>query len=125
MRVHVTPDEERYLIEEGEPLEVTIRGVSTVLKPGEKVVIHPAPPPVGIRRGRRDGLTERHLGEVRDHDIGARCEELFRLPAAVHADDEPEVPRSAGTHACLGVLHDHRSRGVDAQPLCGFQEHGW
>jgi len=43
LRVQLTLDEERYLIEEGEPLEVTIHGVSTVLKPGEKVVVHPAP----------------------------------------------------------------------------------
>ena len=43
LRLHLTADEERYLIEEGEPLEVTIYGVSTVLKPGEKVVVHPTP----------------------------------------------------------------------------------
>jgi hypothetical protein len=41
--VHLTADEERYLIEEGDPLEVGIHGVPTVCKPGEKVVVHPSP----------------------------------------------------------------------------------
>jgi alpha,alpha-trehalose phosphorylase len=42
VRVQVTPGEERYLIEEGEALEVTIHGAPTVLKPGEKVIVGPA-----------------------------------------------------------------------------------
>jgi alpha,alpha-trehalose phosphorylase len=43
VRVHLTPDEERFLVEEGEPLNVTIHGVPTILNPGEKVAVHPAP----------------------------------------------------------------------------------
>ena len=63
----------------------------------------------------RDGLDrKRHFGKVRDHDVGALCKELIRLPAAVHTDDEPEVSRSAGPNACLSVLDNHRSRGIDA-----------
>jgi alpha,alpha-trehalose phosphorylase len=56
VRVQLTPDEERFLIVEGEPLEVRIHGVSTVLKPGEKVVVHPAPHRLAFEEGRRDGL---------------------------------------------------------------------
>jgi alpha,alpha-trehalose phosphorylase len=42
LRVHLSPTEETYLVDEGEPLEVTLRGVATVLSPGVKVV-RPAP----------------------------------------------------------------------------------
>ena len=43
IRVHLTHDEERYLVEEGEPLEVTIRGRPHVLSPGSPVVIKHSP----------------------------------------------------------------------------------
>jgi alpha,alpha-trehalose phosphorylase len=46
LRVHLTPTEETYLVESGDPLDVTVRGVDTVLPTGAKVV-RPAPP----RRG--------------------------------------------------------------------------
>ncbi len=39
IRVHLTHDEERYLIDEGAPLEVTIRGEPHLLSPGTAVVI--------------------------------------------------------------------------------------
>ena len=39
LRVHLTPGEEHYLVEEGDPLEVVIRGSTTLLTPGEKVVL--------------------------------------------------------------------------------------
>jgi alpha,alpha-trehalose phosphorylase len=45
LRVHLSPTEETYLLDEGEPLEVNLRGVGTVLPPGVKVV-RPATPPV-------------------------------------------------------------------------------
>jgi len=41
IRVHLTADREQYLVEDGEPLEVTIRGTSRVLVPGEKTVVSP------------------------------------------------------------------------------------
>ena len=39
IRVHLTHDEERYVLAEGEPLEVTIRAESQLLAPGTAVVI--------------------------------------------------------------------------------------
>jgi alpha,alpha-trehalose phosphorylase len=39
IRVHLTHDEERYLVDEGTPLEVTIRGKSHLLSPGTAVAI--------------------------------------------------------------------------------------
>ncbi len=42
VRVHLTHDEERYLLEDGEPLPVTIRGEPHLLTPGSAIVIkHP------------------------------------------------------------------------------------
>jgi len=42
IRVHLSADGEQYLVEDGEPLEVTIRGTSRVLVPGEKAVFSPS-----------------------------------------------------------------------------------
>ncbi|HZD01429.1 MAG TPA: glycosyl hydrolase family 65 protein [Actinomycetes bacterium] len=39
IRVHLTHDEERYLVEEGAPLEVTIRGEPHLLSPGTTVAV--------------------------------------------------------------------------------------
>jgi alpha,alpha-trehalose phosphorylase len=41
IRVHLTHDEERYVIDEGEPLEIVIRGEPQVLAPGPALVIKP------------------------------------------------------------------------------------
>jgi alpha,alpha-trehalose phosphorylase len=46
LRVRLTPTDETYVVESGDPLAVTVRGVDTLLPTGEKVVL-PAPP----RRG--------------------------------------------------------------------------
>jgi alpha,alpha-trehalose phosphorylase len=46
LRVHLTPDEEHYLVEDGDPLEVTVHGRACVLGPGEKVVV-PCEPVAG------------------------------------------------------------------------------
>jgi alpha,alpha-trehalose phosphorylase len=43
IRVHLTHDEERYLVDEGEPLEVTIRGEPYLLSPGTAVAIKRSP----------------------------------------------------------------------------------
>jgi alpha,alpha-trehalose phosphorylase len=43
IRLQVTHDEERYLLEKGSPLDVTIRGESHVLSPGTPVVIKHQP----------------------------------------------------------------------------------
>ena len=45
VRVTLTHDEERYLVEEGEPLNVLIRGESHLLSPDTPVVIKLPPPP--------------------------------------------------------------------------------
>jgi len=42
IRVHLSADREQYLVEDGEPLEVTVRGTSRVLAPGEKLVLSPS-----------------------------------------------------------------------------------
>jgi alpha,alpha-trehalose phosphorylase len=44
IRVHLTHDEERYLVDEGAPLEVTIRGEPHMLSPGTAVAIKRSPP---------------------------------------------------------------------------------
>jgi alpha,alpha-trehalose phosphorylase len=44
IRVQLTSDEERYVIDEGDPLEVVIRGESHLLSPGTAVVIKLSPP---------------------------------------------------------------------------------
>ncbi len=44
LRVRLTHDEERYLVEKGTPLNVTIRGESHLLSPGAPVVIKLPPP---------------------------------------------------------------------------------
>ncbi|HZN74195.1 MAG TPA: glycosyl hydrolase family 65 protein [Micromonosporaceae bacterium] len=44
IRVELTHDEERYLVEEGEPLEVTIRGERHLLRPGVPVPLRRASP---------------------------------------------------------------------------------
>jgi alpha,alpha-trehalose phosphorylase len=44
LRVKLTHDEERYLVEEGEPLTVLVRGESHLLGPGTPVVIKLPPP---------------------------------------------------------------------------------
>jgi len=41
LRVHLSHDEEQYLLDEGEPLEVTIRGEPRLLSPGQKVALVP------------------------------------------------------------------------------------
>ena len=43
IRVHLTQDEERYLLDEGAPLEVTIRGKPHLLSPGTAVAIKRSP----------------------------------------------------------------------------------
>lgn len=43
IRVQLTHDEERYLVDEGEPLEVIIRGARHLLSPGTAVVIKRPP----------------------------------------------------------------------------------
>jgi hypothetical protein len=42
--VQLTSDEERYLVEEGAPLAVTIRGEPYLLSPGTAVAIKLPPP---------------------------------------------------------------------------------
>ena len=44
IRVQLTHDEERYLLDEGAPLEVTIRGEPHLLSPGTAVAIKLPPP---------------------------------------------------------------------------------
>jgi alpha,alpha-trehalose phosphorylase len=44
IRVQLTHDEERYLLDEGAPLEVTIRGEPYLLSPGTTVAIKLPPP---------------------------------------------------------------------------------
>ena len=44
LRVKLTHDEERYLVEEGEPLNVLIRGESHLLSPDSPVAIKLPPP---------------------------------------------------------------------------------
>jgi alpha,alpha-trehalose phosphorylase len=44
IRVRLTHDEESYLIDEGDPLEVVIRGEPHLLSPGTAVVIKLPPP---------------------------------------------------------------------------------
>ena len=44
IRVRLTHDEESYLIEEGDPLEVIIRGEPYLLSPGTRLVIKLTPP---------------------------------------------------------------------------------
>jgi hypothetical protein len=39
--VHLSHGEEQYLLEEGDPLEVTLRGASRLLTPGQKLVLTP------------------------------------------------------------------------------------
>lgn len=41
----------------------------------------------------------------------------------VDADDQREAAASAGRHARLGVLHDHRTVGFGVQPACGLEQH--
>ena len=41
LRVHLSHGEEQYLLEEGDPLEVTLRGASRLLSPGQKLVLTP------------------------------------------------------------------------------------
>ena len=43
IRVHLTHDEERHVVDEGAPLEVTIRGEPHVLSPGSAVAIKRSP----------------------------------------------------------------------------------
>ena len=47
LRVKLTHDEERYLVEEGEPLNVLIRGESHLLSPDNPVAIKLPPPGPG------------------------------------------------------------------------------
>jgi hypothetical protein len=44
LRVTLTHDEERYLVEKGTPLNVTIRGKPHLLSPGTPVAIKLPPP---------------------------------------------------------------------------------
>jgi alpha,alpha-trehalose phosphorylase len=39
VRVHLSPTEEHYLVEEGDPLEIVVRGAPRRLVAGEKVVV--------------------------------------------------------------------------------------
>jgi alpha,alpha-trehalose phosphorylase len=41
LRVHLSHDEEQYLLDEGQPLEVTIRGEPRLLSPGQKLAVVP------------------------------------------------------------------------------------
>ncbi|HEU4421837.1 MAG TPA: glycosyl hydrolase family 65 protein, partial [Pilimelia sp.] len=45
IRVHLSHDEERYLVEEGEPLEITVRGTRHLLRPGVPVIVAQVPRP--------------------------------------------------------------------------------
>jgi alpha,alpha-trehalose phosphorylase len=45
IRVHLTHEEERYLVEVGEPLEITVRGERHLLTPGTPVMVKPVASP--------------------------------------------------------------------------------
>jgi alpha,alpha-trehalose phosphorylase len=64
IRVHLTHDEERYLVEDGEPLEITVRGKRHLLRPGDPVVVGQAPRP---RRGQLvNGVAEPQTPAARE-----------------------------------------------------------
>ncbi|MFC4107744.1 glycoside hydrolase family 65 protein [Micromonospora zhanjiangensis] len=60
VRVQLTRDEERYLIDEGEPLEITVRGKQHLLSPGTPLVIRQVPRP----RLRQAGARHSEVAEV-------------------------------------------------------------
>jgi alpha,alpha-trehalose phosphorylase len=93
LRVHLTQKDETYLVEAGDPLEVTLRGVHTVLSPGETVV-RPTPPRnrPGVHRVADRGVEpesgqDAHFAEIHDHDVRTVLAESGGLPDPVDAHD--------------------------------------
>ena len=123
LRVALTHDEERYLVEEGDPLDVKIRGEAHVLRPGQPLVLAVAAPVATgpqvselVRVEHRVQARDAALGDVDAEDVDEPPVGRRRAEAGLAVDDAPARARRPSSSALAVERRQRRAATARRRP---------